>query len=87
MLTPKLTLLANARYYHVVSITSASRTFNNYSFGAAVDYTLAKSWLATASYTYLHQNQSSAFLLGPGSYSTNGLTASISYSWNHPLGR
>jgi len=87
MLTPKLILLANARYYHVVSITTASRTFNNYSFGASVDYTLAKSWLATASYTYLHQNQSSAFLLGPGTYSTNGITASISYSWNHPLGR
>jgi hypothetical protein len=80
-------LTLNARYFHNVSTTVSSRLFNNYSVGAQLNYKLAKSLSATAQYMYLHQTQSNTILLGPSSYNSNIVGASITYTWDHPLGR
>ena len=87
MLTPKWDATVGATYYHDVSTTTANRSFNNIFTNAAVSYKISKSFNATANYGFLHLTQSNAFLIGTGNYNTNILSASITYSWNHPLGR
>ena len=87
MLTQKMDVTVGARYFHDVSTMLSSRSYDNLSFNAALSYTLAKSLLASATYAYVHQTQSSTVLLGSSTYNANIVGASISYSWNHPLGR
>jgi hypothetical protein len=74
-------------YYHDVSTTVSTRKFNNFFINASVNYQISKSFYATANYSRVHQTQSNAFIVGTGSYNANIVGASISYSWNHPLGR
>ena len=87
MITPKWDATLGATYYHYVSTTVANRTFNNMYTGAGVNYKISKSFNATANYAFAHFTQSNAFLIGTSTYNTNIFAASISYSWNHPLGR
>ncbi|HEX8893473.1 MAG TPA: hypothetical protein VF783_09120, partial [Terriglobales bacterium] len=87
MLNAKWDAGAGATYSHDVSTTTANRNFNNFFVNASVNYKIAKSLNATASYGFANTAQSNLFLVGPGHYQTNIVSASISYSWNHPLGR
>lgn len=91
-LTQKMDLSLGAAYFHDVSTTVSSRTYDHSSISAGLSYKLAKSLSATAQYGYLHQSQSNAFLspglLGAGAtYSANFVGCSINYTWSHPLGR
>lgn len=87
MLNAKWDAGAGATYSHDVSLTTANRNFNNFFVNASVHYKIAKSLNATASYGFANTAQSNLFLVGPGHYQTNIVSASISYSWKHPLGR
>jgi len=87
MITPKLDLGINGRYAHDISITLSSRSFDNFYVTATGNYKFTKSLVATLNYSRLHQAQSSAILLGSSSYDANVVGGSLSYSWNHPLGR
>jgi len=87
MLTQKMDLTAGVRYFHDVSTTVASRTYNNLGFNLALNYKLSKSFNATAQYSFIRQIQSQAFLIGTNPYNANLIGASINYTWNHPLGR
>ena len=87
MITPKWDATAGVSYSHDVSTTVANRNFNNFTVHATVNYKIAKSLNATAGYGFAHTNQSTLFVIGPSHYQTNIVFASISYSWNHPLGR
>jgi len=87
LITSKLDGTAGARYFHDVSTTTADRKFDNFYVSAGVNYKIAKSFSAEANYGYVHSTQSNAFLINRGTYNTNLFAASISYSWNHPLGR
>jgi uncharacterized protein (PEP-CTERM system associated) len=87
MLTQKMDATAGARYFHDVSTTVASRTYNNFSINAGLNYKLTKSFNASAQYSFLRQAQSQAFLIGSSPYNANIIGASVNYTWNHPLGR
>ena len=87
MLTRKMDATAGVRYYHDVSTTVSSRSFNNFYINAALSYTLTKSLIASATYFRVHQTESNTIVIGSGSYNANIVGASITYSWNHPLGR
>ena len=87
MITMKWDATVGARYFHAVSTTTASRSFNNFFTNLAVNYKIAKSLNATANYGFVHVSQSNVFLIGSGHYQSNLFGGSISYSWNHPLGR
>src|SRR5215469_11218732 len=88
MLAPKWDATIGATYFHDVSTTTTTRNFNNFFVNAAVDYKISRSFHADANYGFTQVSQSNAFLIGSsGHYQTNIFGASISYSWNHPLGR
>ena len=87
MLNAKWNAGAGATYSHNVSTTTANRNFNNFWVNASVNYKIAKSLNATANYGFANTAQSNVFLGGSTHYQTNIVSASISYSWNHPLGR
>jgi len=88
MLTSKMDLVLAARYVHDLSTTVSSRSFDYSGINAALTYKLAKSLHASATYAFVHQTQSNAFLIGSGSsYNDSIVGVSVTYSWNHPLGR
>jgi hypothetical protein len=87
MLTPKWDATVGGTLYHDVSTLTPNRSFNNFYVNAGVSYKISKNFVAVGSYGYTRLTQSNAFLIGSGGYSANILSASISYSWNHPLGR
>jgi hypothetical protein len=87
MFTPKLDFSLGGRYFHDVSTTASSRSYDNLSIYAALNYKLAKSLLTSVQYYRIHQTQSSAILLGPATYDANIVGVSLNYTWNHPLGR
>ena len=87
MITTKWDATVGATYNHIVSTTTPNRNFNNFFIYATVDYKIAKSLNATGNYGFSHLTQSNLFLVGSRDYQTNVVSASISYSWNHPLGR
>jgi hypothetical protein len=87
LIRPKLDGTIGGTYYHDVSTTVSTRSFNNFFINAALTYTISKRFSTSANYSHVHQTQSNAFIIGTGSYDANILGASISYSWNHPLGR
>jgi hypothetical protein len=74
-------------YYHDVSTTLTTRSFNNFYISAVLNYQISKSFYAAASYSHAHLSQSNAFIITNGTYDANIVGASITYSWNHPLGR
>jgi hypothetical protein len=86
-LTRKMDIILGGQYFHDVSTTVSNRNFDNFYINAALSYKLAKSLLANATYARVHQSQSNTILLGSGSYSANIVGASVTYTWNHPLGR
>jgi hypothetical protein len=86
-LTHKMDVTVGAHFYHDVSTTVSSRSFNNFALNAGLTYKLAKSLDATALYVHLQQTQSSAILIGSSNYDSNLVGVSINYSWNHSLGR
>jgi len=79
--------VVGGRYLNSASTTLQNRTFNNYFINVGLNYQIAKSFTATADYARVHQTQSNAFLINSGSYNDNRVGVSISYNWNHPLGR
>ncbi len=87
MLMRKMDGTVGIRYFHDVSTTVSSREYNNFFINAALTYTLTKSLLASATYARVHQTQSNTIVLGSGSYNANIVGVSITYTWNHPLGR
>jgi hypothetical protein len=86
-ITRKWDGILGSRYYHVVSTTQSTRSFNNFYLNASLNYRISKSFFATFDYAHTQTTRSKAFLIGTGSYDANIVGASISYSWNHPLGR
>jgi len=46
-----------------------------------------KSLRASATYAHTHQSQSSTIVIGSSSYNANIVGVTVSYSWDHPLGR
>ncbi len=86
-LTQKMDVTLGVRYFHDVSTTVSSRSFDNFSINAALAYQFAKSLNATLLYTHWLQNQSSTILIGTNNYDSNLVGVSINYTWNHPLGR
>ena len=87
MLTAKWDTTLGATYFHDVSTTTANRNFNNFAIYLGASYKISKSFNASGNYGFVHLAQSNLFLVGSNSYNTNVVSASISYSWNHPLGR
>ncbi len=87
MLTPKMDTTVGVRYFHDVSTTASSRSFDNFTVNAALNYKLTKSLKATAQYAFLHQTISNAILLGPNIYNSNIVGVTVNYTWDHPLGR
>jgi hypothetical protein len=87
MINPKWDMTAGATYDHVVSTTTVSRSFDNFFLHVTASYKISKTFNATGSYGFGHLTRSNTFLIGTATYNTNFLSASISYSWNHPLGR
>jgi len=87
MFTSKMDLLLSARYFHDVSTTQSSRSYDNVFLNTNLTYKFTKSFNASAQYGYLHQTQSTAILLGSSNYSSNIVGVSVNYTWNHPLGR
>jgi hypothetical protein len=86
-ITRKWDGILGGRYYHDVSTTVNTRSFNNFYISASGNYQISKSFYATVDYTHARVTQSNAFIIGSSSYDANIVGASISYSWNHPLGR
>jgi long-subunit fatty acid transport protein len=87
MFTSKMDLTLGGRYFHDTSTTVSNRTYNNFNVTAGLNYKLMKSLTATALYSYLHQSQSNAILIGSSTYNANIVGVSVNYTWNHPLGR
>lgn len=87
MFTPKLDLTVGGNYFHDVSTTISSRSFNNLNLSAGLNYKLSKSLSATARYAFFHQTQSNTIVIGPRTYNTNLVGVTVNYTWNHPLGR
>ncbi len=87
MFTSKMDLTLGGTYFHDVSTTVSSRSYNNFNLNAGLNYKLTKSLNATARYGFLHQTQSNTILIGPGTYNTNLVGVTVNYTWNHPLGR
>ena len=87
MVTRKLSLGLSGRYSNNTSITVSSRTFNNAYISVIANYNFTKSLAASLDYSRLQQSQSTTILLGTNNYNANIVGASVSYSWNHPLGR
>jgi hypothetical protein len=87
MFTTKTDLAVGGQYSHLVSTTASSRHYDYLSFNALLTYKLTKSLTADGQYSYIHYNRSNTILLGSGTYGDNIVGASISYTWNHPLGR
>jgi hypothetical protein len=87
MLTSKMDLSVGGRYFHDVSTTLSSRSYDNFNINTALSYKLAKSFLGTAQYTFVHQTQSNTILLGASTYNANIVGVSLNYTWDHPLGR
>ena len=87
MLRAKLDALAGAGYLHDTSITATNRTYGSTYFRAGLDYKLTRSLTVRGDYAFVHLGESSAFLIHSGTHNDNRLNVSISYSWNHPLGR
>jgi hypothetical protein len=87
MIALKWDATAGVTYLHDVSTTTATRKFDSFFINTAVTYRIARSLSAVANYGYAHVTQSGLFFVGAGTYNTNLFAATISYSWNHPLGR
>jgi hypothetical protein len=87
MLTPTLDLTFSGRYFHDVSTTVSSRSYDNFNIGAVLSYKIRKSFNASAHYSFIHQMQSNTILLGSNNYNANLVGVSLNYTWNHPLGR
>jgi hypothetical protein len=87
MLTSKMDFTWGVRYFHDVSTTVSSRSYDNFSTNASLNYRLTKSFLTSATYAFIHQTQSNAILLGPSTYNANIVGVSLNYTWDHPLGR
>jgi hypothetical protein len=87
MFSPKMDLTVGAVYFHDVSTTTASRSFDNLNLNASLNYKLTKSLSAVGRYSYLRQNQSNAIILGSRNYNANIVGVTVNYTWNHPLGR
>lgn len=87
MIARKLDFVLSAQYFHDISTTTSTRTFDNYYINAGLNYTLKKSFLITPQYARVHQTQSNAFIIGTSAYDDNRFGVSINYSWTHPLGR
>ena len=89
--TTKLSGLVGGRYLNseglATSGTQVQRSFNNYSFNVALVYQIRKQFSVDANYIRVHQTQTNAFLLNPGTYNDNRVGVNVSYSWTHPLGR
>jgi len=87
MFTQKMDLTVGLRYFHDVSTTASSRSFDNFNANASLNYKLTRSLTASAQYSYLKMNQSTAILLGTNNYNANMVGVTVNYTWNHPLGR
>jgi hypothetical protein len=87
LITRKLDASISAQYYHDVSTTTSSRSFDNYYINAGLNYQVLKSLGANVIFGRVHQTQSNAFIIGTNSYDDNRVSASLTYSWTHPLGR
>src|SRR5271166_2131061 len=87
MFTPKMDLTVGGRYFHDVSTTVSSRSYDNLSINASLSYKIKKSFLASAQYARIHQTQSNSIVLGPSTYDANIVGVTLNYTWNHPLGR
>ena len=87
MMTAKLDLLAGLQYFHDVSTTVSSRSYDQITPNAGLTYKLAKSLSATFRYSYIHQAQSNTFLTGSATYNDNNVGVLLNYTWSHPLGR
>jgi hypothetical protein len=89
--TNRLSGLVGGRYIDSEGLatqgTQIRRSFKNYSFSAGVAYLIRKQFTVDASYIRVHQTQTNAFLLNPGTYNDNRVGVSVTYSWTHPLGR
>ena len=90
-IAPKWSGQVGGRYLKSASTATANapnfRNFENYSFNLGVTYQISKHFSSNASYIRVHQTQSNAFLINPGTYNDNRVGVNISYSWTHPLGR
>jgi hypothetical protein len=87
MINTKWDATAGVSFFHAVSTTTVKRYFSTFFINAGLHYKISKSFDASATYGFAHLTQSNAFLIGSGNYNSNIFSASISYSWNHPLGR
>ena len=87
MINTKWDATGGVSFFHVVSTTTANRNFNDFFINAVLRYKISKSFNAMANYGFAHLNQSNLFLIGSRNYNTNVVSASITYSWDHPLGR
>jgi hypothetical protein len=87
LITRKLDASVSAQYFHDVSTTTSSRSFDNYYINAGLNYQVLKSLGANLIFGRVHQTQSNAFIIGTNAYDDNRVSASLSYSWTHPLGR
>ena len=93
-IAPKWSGRVGGRYLKSHSTTAPNgvnpasfRNFENYSFDLGLSYQISKHFTSTATYIRVHQTQSNAFLINPGTYNDNRVGVNISYSWTHPLGR
>lgn len=97
MLTAKLDGFVGSAYFHNTgltnipvtntSLTTARRTYGTTNIRAGLEYKLTRSLTALGNYAFVHYNPSNAFLINSRTYNNNLLSVSVSYSWNHPLGR
>lgn len=87
MLSAKMDVIVGGMYLHDVSTTVSSRSYDNFTVNASLNYKLAKSLNAAAQYNHVHQTQTNSFIVGAGTYDANIVGASITYTWDHPLGR
>lgn len=91
MITRKMDAVLGGQFLHDVSTatttTVPSRNFNNTYIDLALSYAFMKSLRASATYAHTHQSQSSTIVIGSSSYNANIVGVTVSYSWDHPLGR
>ncbi len=64
MLSPKMDFTLGGRYFHDVSTTISSRSYDNFNISAALTYKVGKSFNTSAHYSFIHQTQSNTILLG-----------------------
>ena len=87
MLTSKMDFTLGGRYFHDVSTTVSSRSFDNFNISGGLTYKVGKSFTTSAHYSFIHQTQSNTILLGSDNYNANLVGVTLNYTWNHPLGR